>query len=625
MELDNYFAKTRRVISHYYIYFLFVFLVFFIALLISYNFRAIIISFIEISGLFENTAYWHLNLWLMAFYTLYIFIFLSLILLYTDGLCFTKYKKIQINRNAFYTIMQGFLLLWFCSIIVLTSLSTKEAIWFDEAITLLCVRLPFRQMLDYAINHDICPPLYFIMLKLFSFFVNNNLTLFKLFSSLPILLTVGSVILMFRKELSDKGVVFFLLCCIANDWIIYMSYNMRFYSWALFFVNLSMLFLWKALQTNTTRHFILYLFFAECAAWTHYYAALEIGIITILVMIFSLKYYKKEAKKLLITIICALPTIVLLLFFAKYQIKEIVTVQNQYLPSATLTTSLDYFYKYFLVSEEIVRINIFTRIIFIIFLVSLGCYIVKKKTYFLLFIGVVFSSIPITYCLLSGIGLFHPKIPYVDRYFFPFIVLVWLLFTVSITPDSKTKNKALVKFFMAACLILVFSGSITFIKANSREIRKGLDYEMFYNYCNRNIRSNDIFVFPVTGLFSEHLAGVISYLYPDNSIVYNNFYFPRIYSVFSHQETSLDELFDNYSLYDRPAWLIVDLVFGDNEGASLEIKPDSNKVTYCGEFGWNVHSNAYHFVMLYTKSLADFIKAGDFIWSGPERNITSLF
>jgi 4-amino-4-deoxy-L-arabinose transferase-like glycosyltransferase len=75
------------------------------------------------------------------------------------------------------------------------------------------------------------------------------------------------------------------------------------YSWVMFFVTLSFYYAYKITEESNNKNWIIFSFFALFAAYTHYYGALSVGTIYLILLLYSILKNKVLIKKGIFSII----------------------------------------------------------------------------------------------------------------------------------------------------------------------------------------------------------------------------------------------------------------------------------------------------------------------------------
>ena len=110
---------------------------------------------------------------------------------------FQKIKKLHLKLEKYYIYL--ILLLGF--VLRLRNILNRD-FWYDEAFTGVTVKANFWEMIRITIN-DVHPPLYYILLKMFSYFGDYSVFSVRFFSVILGILGIWAVYL-FTKELFNK-------------------------------------------------------------------------------------------------------------------------------------------------------------------------------------------------------------------------------------------------------------------------------------------------------------------------------------------------------------------------------------------------------------------------------------
>lgn len=174
--------------------------------------------------------------------------------------------------------------LFFIGSFLFLSLDFYKAFWYDEAYTINLVRQSFGYLWHVTAN-DVHPPLYYILLKLYTYFFGDSVVALRIFSALPV---IGVMLLgctRIRKMFGDKTALSFLVIIILMPVSQYAASEIRMYSLAMLFVLLSALYAYKSYSTFRRSDLIKFTLFSLAAAYTHYYALLGVFYIYFLFLI----------------------------------------------------------------------------------------------------------------------------------------------------------------------------------------------------------------------------------------------------------------------------------------------------------------------------------------------------
>ncbi len=149
--------------------------------------------------------------------------------------------------------------------------NTAVALWHDEAFSALYIKYSWGEMM-YRIGLDVHPPLYYWVLRLWSYVFGNGLLSLRSLSILFGVLTVYVGYLFVKKALDNEKLALLAALFIAiNPFQIQYSLEARMYTLGTFLALLSSYLLIKALASNKTSHWVYYAFAVAAAMYTHYY------------------------------------------------------------------------------------------------------------------------------------------------------------------------------------------------------------------------------------------------------------------------------------------------------------------------------------------------------------------
>ncbi|MBN1776808.1 MAG: glycosyltransferase family 39 protein [Clostridiales bacterium] len=198
---------------------------------------------------------------------------------------------------------RGFLIAWVVVMIAGTVLMfagiTHESIWYDESYTASLVKHSFFDIVSVT-GSDSHPPLYYLMLRVFTLVFGGSLLSLRAFSVVGTVclavLGIGPV----RRALGNRFGLIFSFLVFMLPIVQAMSQEARMYTWAAFFVTGGALYGYLACRDGTRKNWILFGALTLCAAYTHYYALLA-AVMIVLVLFVMMLAGRKKLKPLLIT------------------------------------------------------------------------------------------------------------------------------------------------------------------------------------------------------------------------------------------------------------------------------------------------------------------------------------
>jgi len=483
------------------------------------------------------------------------------------------YAGVEIALPALFT-------LW-----VILLAASNQGIWVDEAYSLAAIRHSWSDMMA-LLKQDVHPPLYYILLKGVSLFFGDGVFAMKMVSIVPTVLTLIITTLFLRREFSGRAAVLFQLCFLASQPMFHYGIEIRMYSWGLFFVTMTAIAAWRVVSTGRARWWLVFLVFAEGAAYTHYYAALVVAIGYAMLFCRALR----DSRRQIILALCvAAGAVVLYLPWLFTAIGMFSRVSGDFWVTP-ITVRAIIGYVEFVFSCG----NIFLTLFFCLLYFAVFCFFLSRKNktnkeWF------AFAALCCFFALAAaGIIVSLTVRPlFVDRYLFPSFGLVWLFFAVVCA--SIPSRRALV-FVYTALFIFGFATGTGSLATERQEHR---DFMAFYDFFSGKIKADDIVVFP-SGSTSGHLPGITAYLFPGHLQIYESGSSVEAAEVYDRIKLPRSALSRDEITADRAAWVITAEKEKDGTTASPFFVMRDDTLTLCGTFGWDF----YKFNLYYTETPA---------------------
>lgn len=245
----------------------------------------------------------------------------------------------------------------------------NNSIWLDEAFSLSMIKQSYIDIIKNTAI-DVHPPLYYILLKsivsiLKIFGEINVIWCSKLISILPIVILIIISYKEIAKLFGKKVAFLFNLLILGMPQIIQYGIEIRMYSLGMLFVTLVYISCIKWRKENTNKELYKMAIFAVLAAYTHYFAAVSVACVYVVLLIeILLKKDYEKLKKLLFSMIVMLlylPWIIIL-------IKQVLVVKESYWIGAITKNTIKTFFQY---PYTIEGNSILTSIVAIILLISI--------------------------------------------------------------------------------------------------------------------------------------------------------------------------------------------------------------------------------------------------------------
>ena len=223
------------------------------------------------------------------------------------------------------------------------SLSFGTGLWYDEVYSMAMVRHSFSEICSITAQ-DVHPPLYYFMLKCFIAPFGYSVIAARMFSIIPVLLTVLMGYFKLKDIANKRAGILFAIMFVFMPIMSMFSVQLRMYSWSMLAVTGCGLFAITALRDDKIRDYIVFMLFGVMAAYLHYFALVSAGVIYILLFIGCVR--NKKLKKFIFT---AIGTVILYLpWLAAFVSQLAEKVENEYwIAPITLKIIGEYFLAWF--------------------------------------------------------------------------------------------------------------------------------------------------------------------------------------------------------------------------------------------------------------------------------------
>ena len=156
--------------------------------------------------------------------------------------------------------------------------NTAVALWHDEAFSALYIRDYSWHEMMYRIGLDVHPPLYYWLLRLWSYVFGSGLSSLRGFSILFGTLTIWAAYAFVKKAFGNQRLALFAALLIAiNPFQAQYSLEARMYTLGTFFILLSSYYLLRALESQKVKDWLVYSLLATACIYTHYYLIFSVA------------------------------------------------------------------------------------------------------------------------------------------------------------------------------------------------------------------------------------------------------------------------------------------------------------------------------------------------------------
>lgn len=379
-----------------------------------------------------------------------------------------------------------------------------ETLWYDESYSAGVIKHSIPQIWS-IVSGDVHPPLYYIMLKIFTVIFGTSEGALRLLSVLGVLalaaLGAGPVRRVFDKF---TGMIYGFIVIIVPI-SLSMGQEARMYTWAAFFVTAAALYGYLAADKGKLSDFIKLGVFSVAAAYTHYYALMAVTIANALLFIYLIvRFISKKEKKEFFTylavasgaVLVYTPWIAALLSQVSRTSKDfwITEVTSQVIWGALI---LPFSAKFWTLATS--HASFVGAAALILWGMVTAAVKRRKEGFMSLFAVLVYSLTFVGGLVISE--MIRPM--FVERYILVVSGLFLLAFAYGI---STFKSKASV--YLTCIVLLVVSLPLTGLIV-SKNFNGPMKEVM--EYVNGSIESDDIFLHT-----DEHTFGMFSYYYPDH-------------------------------------------------------------------------------------------------------------
>lgn len=377
------------------------------------------------------------------------------------------------------------LLLVFSAIFIYFNINHQN-FWYDEAFSLHLIKVSYAQIWTTTAD-DVHPPLYYWMLKFFSNIFGYTITTARIFSAIPIFLSILLGCTHIRKIWGDKTAVFFMLLTLLHPAMHYPMYEIRMYSWALFFCLGTFIYAYRVYNTLKYTDLFFLIIFALCSAYTHYYALIATA--TIFGWLLVMMCINKRSH-IWAFIVAALCCIIVYIPWLTHLIGQVSEVSENYwikdvIDSKEIIDLLTPFFKF----------SFFNYTLLPILLVS-AIYLSRKNkehhtmlndSLFIILIAITPSIIGIIYSISI-------RPVFIARYIYPTLPLLFLGIAILLS-SFKLNNK----YMLTLCII--FFGFMTYetIRVTKKETEGFRKIEkqnqLFDTFISESIDNNSVFLY----------------------------------------------------------------------------------------------------------------------------------
>lgn len=322
-------------------------------------------------------------------------------------------------------------------------------IFMDEAFTIALAEHPWKDIISLTAA-DVHPPVYYLILKLFTSIFGSSIILQHLVSVIPMILLLILGCTLVRKRFGDLTAFIFMLSIFGMPKMLAYGTEIRMYSWAMFFVTAAALYAYEITKIQSFKNWCLFTIFSLMAAYTHYFACVAVAFLYLYLLIFIIKRERKSIKSFLF---CCITTVILYLPWLSILLRQVQEVNQEYwIPPITLSSLFTYVQYLFSVRQNIPLSGILLLVFFVVFL----HFLFRKKTDEDWFAAAALSTL--VGMVLVGILISWIMRPvFYQRYMIAAIGCMWLFFAIEFKHLKYTVVRWGCLFYLVICSLFNFT------------------------------------------------------------------------------------------------------------------------------------------------------------------------
>lgn len=325
--------------------------------------------------------------------------------------------------------------------------NTALALWHDEAFSALYLRYPWGEMM-HRIGLDVHPPLYYWILRVWSYGAGDSLLSLRLLSIIFGVLTVWAGYMFLRAAWGKRVALLGALLLALNPFQIQYALEARMYTLGTFLALWSSYFLVKALESDHVRkkYWAGYALTVAAGLYTHYYLAFTILAQGLFVLIYCFKY--RDGKKFFAGVGAYLGATILYLPWVPTFLAQIARVQESYwIPPMDRWSVPGTLWKMIFGGPGIRHsVLLISSVVSVVLLL----YVIRRSTNIYKWLVILGVLIPVG----AAVGLSMRTDIYLDRYF----VFASLFFTILLLLAINSLSNHLFRWV----LVIILAGSMGF-------------------------------------------------------------------------------------------------------------------------------------------------------------------
>ncbi len=343
-------------------------------------------------------------------------------------------------------------------------LALDSSVWADEAYTFAMLRHSFPEVWRITAA-DVHPPLYYFLLKLITMPFGYRMLPVRLFSAVQYLLLLAVGGWQLRKLFGEKtGLMFMVLFFLFPFGQTYAA-EARMYSLAALCVFLNALFAYRCREQGGWKNWAGLAFFGACAAYTHYFALVSVGIVYGLLLIAILAGDRKKWKPWLLSSLAAAVSYIPWLGSFLSQLRYKVT--NEYwIEPIGIGTLVDYVRELFGANGMALYFLFAAALYLAALIVLLG-----RKDRREILVGLCALAVPVGTAAVGLLASILVRPVFIIRYLAPSApLMVFFMAWVLSRTDKKTAVSAALTVLLMGGVSGFLSGTVELVSKSSTEM-----------------------------------------------------------------------------------------------------------------------------------------------------------
>ena len=297
---------------------------------------------------------------------------------------------------------------------------------------------------------DVHPPLYYLIVKLFTVIFGNKLVVYTWASIAGGIgcMILNSTLIYKRFGVWVSGLLNILFAFAPT--VLFYNLNIRMYSWTLFFCLGCLLFACELMDSNTIFNWIMLFLFSICGVYTQYFAVFPI-VSAYICLILHFLTHKTWKKFIFLGIVCILNVISFIpwLLYAPNQFKTS-GIQQEYIDNFHFIPT-DFFE--FACATTLENIHVMQMVLFFF---SIIIFFIVRKDFSpneQWFLGTFFFSCLFCFFGSQILAIFGNHF-YTWRYIYPIVAFIWIVLTILLT---KLGNMVYIPFCLWSLILCLYS------------------------------------------------------------------------------------------------------------------------------------------------------------------------